>query len=236
MSTPKLVLVAPASATEDHPGSRAPRWWTWLAVVEVTLATAAVLLDLLIPSLVLVLLAGVSLALRRQSPRTLGLRRPGAHRLVLKMLALAAGWSLVQLGLTMPLANHLSGRHQDLSVFEDVEGNLPLLLAFVALSWTLAAFCEELAFRGFLMARVRELLGPSRIALVVTVLLVSLLFGVMHSEQGVVGVLLVTLDAIVLSIVRLHYDSLWASVLLHGFGNTLGFVTFFFVGPVYGLW
>ena len=58
----------------------------------------------------------------------------------------------------------------------------------------------------------------------------------MHSEQGLIGVLLVSLDAIVLCLVRLHYDTLWASVLVHGFNNTLGFVAFFLVGPIYGFW
>lgn len=35
---------------------------------------------------------------------------------------------------------------------------------------------------------------------------------------------------------RLRYGTLWAPVLAHGFNNTLGFVTFFLVGPVHGLW
>lgn len=217
-------------------GSGRPRWWTWLAVVEVALATVAVLLDLLLPSVLLALLAVASLAVRRQSPSAFGLRRSGTRLLVPKMLAVALAWSLVQVSVTMPVANHLSGQKQDLGQFDDVQGNLPLLLLLVTLSWTLAAFVEEFAFRGFLLTRVRDVLGPSRLSLVVAVVLTSVLFGVMHSEQGMIGVLLVSLDAVVLCIVRVHYDTLWASVLVHGFGNTVGFVTFFFVGPVYGLW
>ncbi len=224
------------ASLDRAPAASSPRWWRWLAAVEVALATAAVLLDLLVPSLVLVLLAAASLAVRRQSPSTLGLRRSHARRLVAKMFLVAAGWSLVQLSLTMPVANHLSGRNQDLGQFDDVEGDLALLLLFVVLSWTLAAFVEEVAFRGLLLTRVRELLGPSPAATVLAVTLTSILFGVLHSEQGLVGVLLVTLDAIVLCAVRLHYDTLWASVLVHGFNNTLGFVTFFLVGPVHGFW
>lgn len=213
-----------------------PRWWTVLAVVEVAVATAVVLLDVLVPSLVVVLVAGVSLLLRRQSLSSLGLRRSRAHRLVLTTFLVAAGWSLVQLGLTLPVAGHLSGHQQDLSQFDDLQGDVGLLVLFLVLGWTLAAFVEELAFRGLLLTRVRELLGPSRAATAVAVLLTSVLFGVMHSEQGAIGVVVVSLDAVVLCAVRLRYDSLWASVLVHGFGNTLGFVTFFLVGPVHGLW
>ena len=104
------------------------------------------------------------------------------------------------------------------------------------LSWTLAAVGEELAYRGFLQTRMRQLLGGGRAAVVVAVLVSSLLFGLVHSEQGAVGVAIVTLDAIAWSIVRLRYRSLWASVLVHGFNNTIGFVAFFLVGPIYGFW
>ena len=108
MASRTRALTRPAAAS---PASR-PRWWTWLATVEVALATVAVLRDLLIPSLVLVLLAGTSLAVRRQSPTTLAVRRAHARGLVSKMLVVAAAWSLVQLSLTRPLAAHLSGRKQ----------------------------------------------------------------------------------------------------------------------------
>jgi len=206
------------------------------AGLEVLAATAAVLLDLLIPSLVLALMAAVSLAVRRERVGSLGLRRVRFGPLALRMLAFAVVWSLVQLGLTMPIANHVSGTQQDLSGFEDVEGNLALLAVFVVLSWTLAAFVEEFAFRGYLQTRMREVLGGGRIALVVVVVLSSVLFGVMHSEQGLIGVVVVSLDAIAFSILRYRYRTLWASILAHGFNNTIGFVAFYFVGPVYGLW
>ena len=105
----------------------------------------------------------------------------------------------------MPLANHVSGTHQDLSGFADVEGNLLLLLVFVALSWTLAALVEELAFRGYLLTRMREALGAGAWATVVAVLASSLLFGSVHSEQGAIGVLVVSLDAVAFSVLRLRY-------------------------------
>ena len=82
----------------------------------------------------------------------------------------------------------------------------------------------------------RELLGSGRLGLVGAVLLSSLLFGIARSEQGVIGVLTVTLDAIAFSVVRYRYRTLWASVLMHGFNNTIGFTAFFLVGPIYGFW
>jgi len=215
---------------------RRPRLWRVVAGVEVLAAAGAVLMDLLIPSLVLVAMAVLSLAVRRTGAGSLGLRRVPPGPLALRMLGFALLWSLVQLGLTMPIANHVSGTHQDLSGFADVEGDLALLVVFVVLSWTLAAFVEELAFRGYLQTRMREVLGSGRLALAVVVLVSSLLFGLLHSEQGWIGVLVVSLDGIAFSVVRYRYRTLWASVLAHGFNNTIGFIAFYLVGPIYGLW
>jgi hypothetical protein len=82
----------------------------------------------------------------------------------------------------------------------------------------------------------RQLFGSNRLGLVAAVLISSVLFGIAHSEQGLVGVVVVTLDALAFSVVRYRLKTLWASILAHGFNNTIGFVAFFFAGPIYGLW
>jgi membrane protease YdiL (CAAX protease family) len=220
------------------PGTRPHhRLWTALAVVEVALATTAVLLDLLIPSVVLCLLAGLSLAVRRAGPSTLGFHRV-AHpwRLAGRVLALAAGWTLLQVGLVMPVLNHVAGDRQDLSDFEDLEGNAGLLVLLVVASWLLGALVEETAVRGYLQTRITDVLGAQRLGIAVAVVITSALFGVLHTEQGAIGVVLTFLDALFFSWLRWHHGTLWASVLGHGFNNTIGMVTFFLIGPVYGLW
>ncbi len=221
-------------AQKSPGGSRSA--WTWLAAFEVLLAAWVILLDLAIPSVLLVLLAAASLAVRRQGPSCLGLQRPRCDHLIAGTAAFAVVWSLFQLGVTMPLASHLSGQEQDMGVFADVEGDLALLLLLLLLSWTLGALVEEVAFRGFLLTRLREVLGQGPVALTVAILVSSVLFGVLHSEQGVVGVLAVTLDGVAFCLLRLYYGTLWAAVLAHGFNNTLGLVSFYLIGPVYGFW
>jgi membrane protease YdiL (CAAX protease family) len=210
--------------------------WTWVVGVEVVLAAAAVVLDLGLPALVILVLAGVSLALRHQAPASLGFVRSVRPRLVAGTAIFALLWSLFQLSVTMPITSHLSGEEQDVGVFEDVQGNVGLLLLLLVLSWTLAALVEEAAFRGFLLTRLREGLGNGPVALTAAVLVSSVLFGVLHSEQGVVGVVAVALDAVAFCALRLYYGTVWAAVLAHGFNNTLGLVTYFLVGPVAGLW
>ena len=130
-----------------------------LGAVEVVLALALVLLDRFLPALLLCVLAALSLLVRHERPASLGVVRPArVGALAVQVLGWSVAWTLLTVGFTLPVLEHLTGRRQDVSMFAPLEGNLPLLLALVGLSWTLAALVEELAFRGYLLTRLRELL------------------------------------------------------------------------------
>lgn len=146
-------------------------------------------------------------------------------------------WTFMHLALFMPVLNHFTGTTQDLSAFENLKGNFGNLLFFLVLTWTLAAFGEEIVYRGYLQKRVCDLLENSKVGIFSGVAISSLLFGIAHTEQGIIGVIITFLDAIFFSLLKLKYENnLWASVLAHGFSNTIGLTAFFFVGPMYGFW
>lgn len=217
---------------------RTGRLWLLLAVVELVAAAYAVVGDVFLPTLVLLALAGVGLLARREGFATLGLVRPRRlGRLAAVVLALTVGWTLLQLALVIPLLEHATGEQQDVSSFEDVQGNVGLLVVLLVLSWTLAAFGEELGYRGYLQARLADVLGSGRVAVVAAVLVSSTLFALAHTEQGPVGVGATFADAIFFSVLMRRFAAgVWAAVLAHGFNNTLGLTAYFLVGPVYGFW
>lgn len=211
--------------------------WTGLAATEVALATVAVLADWLIPSFVLVVMAAVSLALRGRGPASLGFHRPSRPwRLVAQMLVFAAAWSLLNVALLIPVTNHLSGQRQDVSAFSLLRGHLALLVVYLVLAWVVAALLEETAFRGYLLTRLTDVLGNGRVGLVTAVAVASVLFGLLHTEQGLVGVTVSALAGAVFAALRYRFGTVWAPVLAHGFDDTIGFVWFYLFGPVYGLW
>jgi membrane protease YdiL (CAAX protease family) len=111
------------------------------------MAVAAVLLDLAIPTLVLLTLAVVSLIARRQGTGSLGLRRP-AHpvRMVAQVIGLTLLWTALTLVVITPVVEHVTGQRRDVSQF--------LLL----ISWTLAGLGEEFAYRGYVQTRIRDAL------------------------------------------------------------------------------
>ncbi|MGP6147635.1 CPBP family intramembrane glutamic endopeptidase [Jeotgalibaca sp. A122] len=61
-------------------------------------------------------------------------------------------------------------------------------------------------------------------------------FALARIEQGFIGVVTTYIYALFFSYIRYEYDKLWAAVLAHGFLNSIGIITFFFTGPLYGLW
>jgi membrane protease YdiL (CAAX protease family) len=229
-------------ARRDGPGrerdsSRADARWRLVAGVEVVAVVAAVLTDRAVPAVVIVGLAALSLVVRRRGPSTLGLRRvERPWRLVGAMAVFAAGWTIVNAALLIPVTNHLSGTRQDVSAFADLEGDVRLLVLYLGASWVLAALCEEVAFRGYLLTRLTDVLGAGRLQRLAAVLGSSVLFGMLHTEQGVVGVTAAALAGAVFSVLRYRCRTLWAPILAHGFDDTIGFTWFFFFGPFYGLW
>lgn len=157
-------------------------------------------------------------------------------RYTLRMLGWAVVWSIVQFALIMPVQNHLLHDTRNVSQFAVVQGNLPNLLIFLLASWTIAAIGEEFAFRGFFQNRIISLFRNRKAGTILAVSVTSVFFGAIHAEQGIVGIVLTAIDSVFFSVIRYRYRGIWASVLVHGFMNSIGLIVYFFIGPVYGLW
>ena len=118
-----------------------------------------------------------------------------------------------------------SGELPDVSAFRSVVGDEQRLLFWLATSWTLAAFMEEMVYRGWLLTRLAELTGFSANGWVVAMLVTSALFGAIHLYQGVSGVVATGLSGLVFGWLYLATGrNLWPSILAHGFLDTTGFV------------
>jgi len=86
---------------------------------------------------------------------------------------------------------------------------------FVSLS---AAVCEELAFRGFLLTRLKTILGhlnPKLSGWTPAVIVSAIAFGVGHNYQGVAGLVLVTILGAGLSLLYIRTGSLWPCIVAH---------------------
>jgi membrane protease YdiL (CAAX protease family) len=212
-------------------------FWKIISLIELLISFLVIFLDLFIPTIIILGIMIISLLIRKEKISSLGFKKTeNAFGMVVNVLLLVIIWTFLQLALFMPVLNHLTGTTQDLRTFENLKGNLGNLLFFLILTWTLAAFGEEIVYRGYLQKRIYDMFENPRIAIFSGIAISSLLFGLAHTEQGLIGVTITTLDAIFFSLLKIKYDNMWAPILAHGFSNTIGLTAFFFVGPIYGLW
>jgi CAAX protease family protein len=118
-----------------------------------------------------------------------------------------------------------SGTLPDVSQFRGLVGNKGLLMFWITLSWSLAAFVEEAAYRGWILTRCAELGGYSRGAWLGGMVVSSALFGLAHAYQGVSGMVATGLTGLLFAGVYLATGrNLWAAIIAHGSLDTTGFV------------
>jgi membrane protease YdiL (CAAX protease family) len=178
------------------------------------------------PILPLFAVAWVSLHLRHLRWRDIGLRRPEKWLPILGWaLLIGIGYQALDTALIVPLLQRLTGESIDLSQFAGLKGNLPALLVFVAISWTEAAFIEELFFRGYLLNRLMDVAGRERLGITFSLLANAIIFGIAHAYQGPTGVLDTALAGLILGLLYLlARRNLWLPILAHGLIDTVGFL------------
>jgi len=111
---------------------------------------------------------------------------------------------------------------QDLPFATSIIG-LDRVWAFVALV-VVAPIAEELMFRGWMYGKLRKKL-PSTVGMVASILLVSVLFGLMHGQWNV-GIT-VGFMSIIMCVMREMTGTIWAGIILHMLKNGIAFVALF---------
>jgi CAAX protease family protein len=147
------------------------------------------------------------------------------------LLGIGAGILLesFQLFVSQPLLVKLAGRQPNLEYFRDVTGNWKLALIYLALVWPLAAFGEEMVYRGYLMNRVADLFNRSRRAWLLSLILVHAVFGLAHAYQGITGVVDEGLMGFLLGVMYLATRrNLSVPIIAHGVQDTIDILLIYF--------
>jgi hypothetical protein len=177
----------------------------------------------------LLLFAWLSLRLRKLRWRDVGLKRFRNWKTAMA-LGIAAGVLLesFELFVSQPLLVKYLHRQPDLEIFRQLNGNLKITLLFVLLAWALAAFGEEMVYRGYLMNRVADLLNRTRTAWVISLIVVHFGFGLAHAYQGWTGIIDEGFMGVLLGIIYLRTGrNLSVAIIAHGIGDTIDFILIF---------
>ncbi len=172
----------------------------------------------------------VSIRWRNGGWSAMGLKRPASWvRIVL--IALAAAVLRIVLGdlVIEPLAAHFWPPIVAPAGAEAITGNIKMAVVTLLLVWTWAAFGEEIGYRGYLLTRAAEIGGRTTAAYWIGIVVVAVLFGYGHYYKGPAGIVDSGVAGLILGAAyMLSGRNLWASILAHGFIDTIAVVVLFF--------
>jgi len=165
----------------------------WLLPLELAVIVGLFVADiyhhvLLSKTPYLFLLGWASLRLRGMRWKDVGFARPRSWgKAVLLGILAGLAMELFELFVSQPLLARWFGKMPDLSDFADVVGNLKAFAIYLVLIWTLGALGEEIVYRGYLMNRLAGVFRNTKAAWIVSLIVVSVVFGCGHLDQGATG-------------------------------------------------
>lgn len=180
--------------------------------------------------LAIVIYAWLSLWIRGKGWSDFGLKKPDSWKKTI-MFALLIGivFQALSLYVIEPFLGQLTGDIPDVSIFRPMVGNIAQLLFYLALSWTFAAFIEEMIYRGYFMHRFADLFNRNKTGWIVGLIFSNLLFGFGHMYQGLSGMIITGVTGFIFAWLYFATNrNLWAPILAHGIYDTIGFLMIFF--------
>lgn len=168
--------------------------------------------------------------LRRSSWREFGLRRPKSWtRTALLVIGGVLTIHILVGRILSPLVVDLTNQPVDISRFDALRGNLEALITGLIIVWTLAAFGEEMIFRGFVLNRIAGLFDHKKTRWIIALVVTSILFGLGHFYQGLSGVILTGIVGVIYVLAYLaDRCNLWTPILIHGLYDTSAFLIIYF--------
>jgi len=171
----------------------------------------------------------LSLWLRGLTWHDVGLRSSMAWwKIALRAVVTAVLIAVIANVLVQPFLDRLISRPVNNSRFDDLRGNVKVLLLWLAAVWTIVAFGEEMVFRGYLMNRITDLAGKTRTGWVLALLGSSLIFGLAHGYQGPAGIISTGEVGLLFGILYLvSKRNLWANIVCHGVFDSISLITLY---------
>ena len=118
----------------------------------------------------------------------------------------------------------------DMSGYNYLYGNLPMLIIALIGIYIVSSFGEEVIYRAFLITRIEEMGSGGKGVRWFAVLVSAAVFGLVHFEWGPIGMGQTAFVGLVFAIAYLKVRrNLWINILAHGYMDTILIVQMFFV-------
>jgi uncharacterized protein len=158
----------------------------------------------------------------------LGFKRPARWRNII-VIALAAAVLRLLMGYGIETVTaHFWPPIKAPAGTNEIRGHLALVLQWLLIVWVFAGLGEEIAYRGYLLNKLADALGRTRLAEVIAVVGSAVLFGFGHYYKGPAGILDSGVAGVILAAAYLISGrNLWTCVLAHGLIDTFGLLAIY---------
>jgi len=128
----------------------------------------------------------------------------------------------------LPGVGKLTGQSIDFTPFRSLEGDFIAVLSVIPVIWISAAFGEEIIWRGYLMRQFLRFFGSSSVSIALNILLLGVIFGYMHSYQGITGMIITGIIGMIIGFIyyKRNYD-LWFTIAVHGYFDTIALLVLY---------
>lgn len=127
-----------------------------------------------------------------------------------------------------PLVNWLCNEAADYSTFEHIKGDTAQYLKWLYRMWISAAIGEELLFRAFAFAQLKNIFGNRKVFIVI---LSALMFCLPHLYQGTAGLIMTFVFGIAFGFLYIKFKNIWINIIIHGLIDTV-FLTLSYLGYI----
>jgi len=171
---------------------------------------------------VLAVLVGAAFAVwvtlrRGRSITDLGFTRPKRLWTVpIWVVGILAAFIVAQIAAPLALSAFFEVPQPDFSRYDFIRGNLLGAIGMIMVLPLTAAIPEEVLYRGFLIERLTCFVGEGKVGVLLAVLLQAIVFGSVHFEWGVGGILLASIMGAVWGFAFILCGrNLWTVILAH---------------------
>lgn len=164
----------------------------------------------------------------------LGFRRPERWAMVpLQVAAILLAFIAMQTLVPLLVSGFISLPQPDLSRYDSIAGNLGAAIAMALVLPLTASIPEEIIYRGFLIGRLSDIFGRHVGGAVMAVLAQALVFGAIHFQWGIGGMILTFMMGVVWGTAYLLCGrNLWVVILAHSAGHILFVVQLYLRTPI----
>ena len=190
-----------------------------------------------VANILVLVMVWLGLRLRGQGWAHFGLSFRGANRRVvvravlLSLVVFVAAVAAFVVG-AIVMANIVGiPEGADMSGYNYLSGNLPMLILALVGVYIVSSFGEEVVYRAFLINRIAELGGGGKTAWRVAVVISSVVFGFAHYGWGAMGIGQTGFMGLALGVSYLVVGrNLWVLILAHAYMDTILMVQMYFAG------